>query len=299
MKWYYDKGVQEIPFKVGDKVLLSSRDYQTTERSLAPRYIGPFEIVDKISEVTFKLKMPPQYRSIHPVFHASKLVPYTESEIPGQKPPPPKPVRRGKHEEYVVEKILQHKVSRRKNYYLVKWEGYPDATWEPQEHVEKGARKAIEQFHHARGHKAPWEMIRSLESEEDDYKALLTRDTTLQIEQVDNTNPVTSCEEATGIYLYASQKKTIPANSRSLIPTGLKIKLPIGTCGRVIPMVDLSLKGIDVAADYLSRDFKQEVRVLLHNTTDSAFEINAGDQIAQLIVERTATVDLEILENLE
>ena len=64
-------------------------------------------------------------------------------------------------------------------------------------------------------------------------------------------------------------------------------------------MVDLSLKGIDVAADYLSRDFKQEVRVLLHNTTGSAFEINAGDQIAQLIVERTATVDLEILENLE
>ena len=64
-------------------------------------------------------------------------------------------------------------------------------------------------------------------------------------------------------------------------------------------MVDLSLKGIDVVADYLGRDFKQEVRVLLHNTADSTFEIKAGDQIAQLIVERTATVDVEVLDRLE
>ena len=128
MKWYYDLGKQAVPFKVGDKVLLSSRDYQTTERSLAPRYIGPFEIVDKISEVTFKLKMPPQYRSIHPVFHASKLYPYEESEIPGQKPPPPKPVMCKGHEEYKVEKVVSHRVYYRKMQYLVKWKGYDETT---------------------------------------------------------------------------------------------------------------------------------------------------------------------------
>jgi len=31
MKWYYDKKVQSIPFKVGNKVLLNLKDYQTTE----------------------------------------------------------------------------------------------------------------------------------------------------------------------------------------------------------------------------------------------------------------------------
>ena len=31
MKWYYDQGVQNIPFKVGDKVLLNLKDYQKTE----------------------------------------------------------------------------------------------------------------------------------------------------------------------------------------------------------------------------------------------------------------------------
>jgi len=31
MKWYYDKKVQSVLFKVGDKVLLNLKDYQTTE----------------------------------------------------------------------------------------------------------------------------------------------------------------------------------------------------------------------------------------------------------------------------
>jgi len=34
MKWYYDQKVQSVPFKVGNKVLLNLKDYQTTERAL-------------------------------------------------------------------------------------------------------------------------------------------------------------------------------------------------------------------------------------------------------------------------
>lgn len=60
-----------------------------------------------------------------------------------------------------------------------------------------------------------------------------------------------------------------------------------------------SLKGIDVVAGHISRNFKDEVRVLLHNNSDSTFEVNNGDHIAQLIVERVATVDIEILDSLE
>ena len=58
MKWYYDKHVQDVPFKVGHKVLLNAKDYQTTQRSLTPRYIGPFAIIEQLSKVTFKVKLP-------------------------------------------------------------------------------------------------------------------------------------------------------------------------------------------------------------------------------------------------
>ena len=55
MKWYYDEKVQSVPFKVGDKVLLNLKDYQTTRRALNARYEGPFEIIEQLSPVTFKL----------------------------------------------------------------------------------------------------------------------------------------------------------------------------------------------------------------------------------------------------
>ena len=61
IKWYYDQKVQSIPFKVGNKVLLNLKDYQTTEQALQPRYEGPFKIIEKLSLVTFQLRIPPRY----------------------------------------------------------------------------------------------------------------------------------------------------------------------------------------------------------------------------------------------
>jgi len=61
MKWYYNKKVQSILFKVGDKVLLNLKDYQTTEQALQPWYEGLFKIIEKLSLVTFWLRMPPCY----------------------------------------------------------------------------------------------------------------------------------------------------------------------------------------------------------------------------------------------
>ena len=43
---------------------------------LAPRYIGPFEILQKIRDVAYKLALPPQLSSIHDVFLVSMLRKY-------------------------------------------------------------------------------------------------------------------------------------------------------------------------------------------------------------------------------
>ena len=47
MKWYYDQAVQKVPFKVGDKVLLSLKDYQKTMKALTPKYEGPGQFLRK------------------------------------------------------------------------------------------------------------------------------------------------------------------------------------------------------------------------------------------------------------
>jgi hypothetical protein len=40
---------------------------------LAPRYVGPFKIIDHMGEVAYQLKLPPQLSDIHNVFHISQL----------------------------------------------------------------------------------------------------------------------------------------------------------------------------------------------------------------------------------
>ena len=44
---------------------------------LAPRYIGPFEILERIDMVAYRLALPPNMSQVHPVFHISMLRKYS------------------------------------------------------------------------------------------------------------------------------------------------------------------------------------------------------------------------------
>ena len=44
---------------------------------LSPRYIGPFEILEKVGTVVYRLELPPSLSSVHEVFHVSMLRKYT------------------------------------------------------------------------------------------------------------------------------------------------------------------------------------------------------------------------------
>ena len=44
---------------------------------LSPRYIGPFEILERVGAVTYQLALPPSLSGVHEVFHISMLQKYT------------------------------------------------------------------------------------------------------------------------------------------------------------------------------------------------------------------------------
>ena len=46
---------------------------------LSPRYIGPFEILERVGTVAYRLALPPSLSSVHEVFHVSMLRKYTSS----------------------------------------------------------------------------------------------------------------------------------------------------------------------------------------------------------------------------
>ncbi|KIJ70476.1 hypothetical protein HYDPIDRAFT_23578 [Hydnomerulius pinastri MD-312] len=100
---------------------------------------------------------------------------------------------------------------------------------------------------------------------------------------------------AAGYDLYSAEKKTIPAHGKALVDTQLSIAVPVGTYGRVAPRSGLASKFmIDTGAGVIDADYRGVVFVLLFNLSDKDFEVEEGDRIAQLIIERIYTP--EVLE---
>ena len=149
MKWYYDQYKTQVPFKVGDKVLLKGKDLKIKQSSakLSAKNFGPYDIVEQVGPVDFRLQLPRQNK-VHPVFHASKLIPYHKDEIGDRNPAKPDAIEVEGHDEFEVEKVLDSKTYYGYVRYLVKWAGYDvsEATWEPVRNV-KHCKKLLDEFH--------------------------------------------------------------------------------------------------------------------------------------------------------
>ncbi|KAJ8754420.1 hypothetical protein K2173_002871 [Erythroxylum novogranatense] len=140
MKVQADKHRREVEFQVGDYVYLKLQPYRQTSvvfhgsLKLSPCFYGPFEILEKISFVAYRLRLP-ENAKIHNVFHVSVLRKHL-----GDRPPPVSTLPPITDDSIMLptpEKILEKRVTQKGRYrpvneVLVKWVGASevDATWE-------------------------------------------------------------------------------------------------------------------------------------------------------------------------
>ena len=133
MKKYADKKRTEITFAVGDKVMLRCSEDRPKPK-LGMKYLGPFDVVEKINDGAYRLKLPKSWK-IHDVLSISALKPFVRDEFNRPKPSKPSSLLVDGRKEYEVEEILDRRTIGKKNtrvQYLVKWKDYgpEDNTWE-------------------------------------------------------------------------------------------------------------------------------------------------------------------------
>nr|GEX61356.1 putative reverse transcriptase domain-containing protein [Tanacetum cinerariifolium] len=77
-KSYADKRRKPLEFSICDKVLLKVSPRKGVVRfskrsKLSPRYVGPFEIVERVGPVAYRLRLPKELVGVHDMFHVSNL----------------------------------------------------------------------------------------------------------------------------------------------------------------------------------------------------------------------------------
>lgn len=107
---------------------------------------------------------------------------------------------------------------------------------------------------------------------------------------------------AAGYDIHSYDTHIIPARSSLLIGTKIRLHMPLGhkIYGRIASRSGLSVNhGIDVGAGVIDPDYTGEIKVLLRNHSDTPFHIKKGDRIAQMILEKYATIETKVISSIE
>ena len=102
-----------------------------------------------------------------------------------------------------------------------------------------------------------------------------------------------------GADITASEKISIPPRERTLVSTGVRLEIPEGYVGLIWPRSGLAVKkGIDCGAGGIDSHYRGEVKVLLFNHSDNEFQIEPGDRIAQILIQKVERVKFHPVDQL-
>ena len=167
-------------YRVGDLVLLSTKDLKwqmkgRRSEKLMERFVGPYKVKGIVSSNAIELELPKTIK-IHPVVNVSRVRLY-KPQVEGQKKTPPKLVIIEGEEEFEVEKILNKRMVRRKEKFLVWWKGYmaEEDTWENRENLEN-AKELVDEFEREYGEEEEELRRQELEEEEKEFSQELPRE---------------------------------------------------------------------------------------------------------------------------
>ena len=111
--------------------------------------------------------------------------------------------------------------------------------------------------------------------------------------------PTRGSAGAAGYDLYANEDVTIGETEFTPVNTGVSVAIPPGYYGRIAPRSGLAAKhGIIIGGGVIDEDYRGELKVLIASIT-GFHDVRKGERIAQLILEKITTPELEIVDSLD
>ena len=97
------------------------------QKKLAPRFIGPFRVLERIGTQAYRLALPEQYSRLHNVFSVSLLEPWVarQGDTVDSTENMPMPELEEDPDVWEVEEIKDKKKVYGETFYLIKWTGWP------------------------------------------------------------------------------------------------------------------------------------------------------------------------------
>jgi len=91
--------------------------------------------------------------------------------------------------------------------------------------------------------------------------------------------------KAAGHDIYPNEGTDLPARGQPVVGTGMALRLPNNTYGRIGPRSNLAVKHQMTNAGVIDANYRGEVMVVLANLGDQPDQVQKGERIAQLFIE--------------
>ena len=111
--------------------------------------------------------------------------------------------------------------------------------------------------------------------------------------------PVRAHETDAGIDLRSPESTIVRAKNSAVIPTGVHVQLPKGTCGLLVSKSGLNVKNGITSTGLIDEGYTGQIIVRLENNSDKDYMIWMGDKISQLVILPCLYETVEIVSELD
>jgi dUTP pyrophosphatase len=101
-----------------------------------------------------------------------------------------------------------------------------------------------------------------------------------------------------GLDIYCYEKITISPHATMKVPTGIAYEVPEGYCVFAWDKGSVGSKGIKTLGGVLDAGYRGELFIPMHNLNNEAYTFEAGNKIAQMVIQKVELWEVEEVDEL-